>query len=81
MKIGFDAISAGNDDKCICCEMEFKTRLIAGTIASGVAAFFAVGAVWKIGLGQVDFFAVLYTISIIATLIGSFFITRPKKHW
>jgi hypothetical protein len=80
--VGFNVTGATQDaDECACCAMEFKTRLICGGIASGVAAFFGVGACVQAFLGHVDFFAVLYTISIIATLVGSFFIAGPKRHW
>jgi hypothetical protein len=70
------------DDKCPCCEMSCKTRIIGGIICSGIGTVFAIiGWITLIvNAGDLTPFGVLYTISIIAAVAASFFFAGPKKH-
>jgi hypothetical protein len=79
LEAGFEQID-DPQDQCACCDMTFKTRYICTAICSGLAAFFSFGAFAMLLQGDVNFFAVLYTIGIITALTGSFFMAGFKKH-
>jgi len=67
------------DDKC--CELTFANRLIATAICSGLSTFLAIIACIKIAQRDLGSFAVIFTLSIIASIGASFFVAGPKKHW
>jgi hypothetical protein len=64
------------DDKC--CDLDLKTRMIIGAIASGFGVLFGILAFVKIR--EMTTFAILYTISIVCAVVASFFFAGPKKH-
>jgi hypothetical protein len=79
------ALSAGlfsamddKDDRC--CDMDLKTRLICGAVASGLGVIFAILAIVELVSDDIPLFAILYTLSIVAAVGASFFFAGPKKH-
>jgi hypothetical protein len=67
------------DDKC--CELSCQTRVIGAAICAGVGVLFYILAFIKFASGDTTFFAILYTVGLLATLGASFFLQGPKKHW
>ncbi|KAH0789389.1 Vesicle transport protein SFT2B [Histomonas meleagridis] len=74
------ALTGDNDDEG-CCDLSFKTRVIAGVICSAVGILFSFLSFISFSSGDLAIFAVVYTLGIVASVGGSFFIAGPKKHF
>jgi hypothetical protein len=71
--------SARDDKDDRCCDLDLTTRLICGAVATGLGVLFAILAFVTLADSTVTF-AILYTVSIAAAVIASFFFAGPKKH-